>query len=134
MSRHHRNLRVVCIHVHAEQSCPLAAVGGKGEPEEFRRVLLDLIKMAGYGVDTARHCLNRPCSDDRLNQDSEGHPHPCPSDSSFIVCASQPRNSASMCRRTPDEGITRLGKLIVLALGDISVYMRSRQKITYPAW
>jgi hypothetical protein len=43
-----RDLRVVLIYVHAEQSGVRLAVGGKSEPEELRGVLLDLIKVPGY--------------------------------------------------------------------------------------
>src|SRR6266436_8253916 len=103
MSCHYRNVRVVLVHVHIEESDLCLEVRGEGEPEESWRVLLDLIKMFGYSINTRRHRLVRPRRNGCLNRDLVSHHHPCPSDSSFMVRSSQLCKSPTMCRQ-PDRG------------------------------
>src|ERR1039457_1478340 len=121
MSCRHRIFRVVLIHVHVKESRPRLASGGKGEPEEYRRVLLDIVKMFGYSSDTLRHPLNRSPNDGRPKRDPEGHRHPCPSDASLIVRSSQARKSATICRHAAGEGTTRPRNCMSSRPGDTSV-------------
>src|SRR6266568_352144 len=135
MSCRHRIFRVVLIHVHLKESRPRLAIRGKGEPEECRRVLLDIVKMFGYSSDTLRHPLDRSPNDGRPKRDPESHRHPCPSDAPLIVRSSQGRNSATICRHAADEGTTRPRNCMSSSRrGDTSVYTPSWRKITYPAW
>ena len=90
MSCRHRISRVVLIHVHVKESRPRLAIRGKGEPEECRRVLLDIVKMFGYSSDILRHPLNRSPNDGRPKRDPEGHRHPCPSDASLMSAPAKP--------------------------------------------